>query len=236
MLISCLAAGWEEASPRGGGKSESSCSMLLAQLWEPGVGRGVASLNWMDSSGTRPLAKRLLVPRSLQGRVLQICHHSLFWAHLGVKTTVGQVKHRFHWPGMSADVKSHIRNCATCGVNKGPFRRYRAFLADFRFGAPMDRVAVDVMGPIPISAQGNRYILVLADYFTRWVEAFPSPIRGLRLWLKNWCLTLSAVSVRHWNFTPTRAETLKVPSSRKSADFLRSKRLEQPLTIRVRMA
>ncbi|KAG3119391.1 hypothetical protein PI124_g2477 [Phytophthora idaei] len=33
-------------------------------------------------------------------------------------------------------------------------------------------VVVDAIGPLPTTEPGNMYILVFADYFTRWVEAF----------------------------------------------------------------
>ena len=36
-------------------------------------------------------------------------------------------------------------------------------------------VAVDVLGPFPLSSKGSRYIVVFSDYLTRWVEAFPVP-------------------------------------------------------------
>ena len=39
----------------------------------------------------------------------------------------------------------------------------------------MDRIAVDVMGPMPLTKDGNRYILVIGDYFTRWTEAYSLP-------------------------------------------------------------
>ncbi len=39
----------------------------------------------------------------------------------------------------------------------------------------MERLAVDVMGPLPMSESGNRYIMLVADYFTKWPEAFALP-------------------------------------------------------------
>jgi len=42
-------------------------------------------------------------------------------------------------------------------------------------GYPMQIVATDLVGPLQESDSGNRYILVVANYFTRWAEAFPLP-------------------------------------------------------------
>jgi len=40
---------------------------------------------------------------------------------------------------------------------------------------PMQIIATDLIGPLPESDTGNRYIMVVADYFTRYMEAFPLP-------------------------------------------------------------
>eukprot|EP00731_Ephydatia_muelleri_P033694 Em0035g31a len=40
---------------------------------------------------------------------------------------------------------------------------------------PLQRVAMDIMGPLPETSRGNKYILVIADYFTKWSEAYPIP-------------------------------------------------------------
>ena len=39
----------------------------------------------------------------------------------------------------------------------------------------MERIAVDVLGPLPMTDSGNQYILLAQDYFTKWPEAFPVP-------------------------------------------------------------
>ena len=40
-------------------------------------------------------------------------------------------------------------------------------------GAPLETIACDIVGPIATSRNGNNYILVVADYFTKFVKAYP---------------------------------------------------------------
>ena len=42
-------------------------------------------------------------------------------------------------------------------------------------GAPLDRLSTDIMGPLPETQRHNRYILIVVDYFTKWVEVFLVP-------------------------------------------------------------
>ncbi len=39
----------------------------------------------------------------------------------------------------------------------------------------MERIAIDVLGPLPRTETGNQYTLIAQDYFTRWPEAFALP-------------------------------------------------------------
>ena len=39
----------------------------------------------------------------------------------------------------------------------------------------MERIAIDLTGPLPRTRAGNTSIMVVADYFTKWVEAFALP-------------------------------------------------------------
>ncbi len=36
----------------------------------------------------------------------------------------------------------------------------------------MDRLGIDFLGPLPVSGRGNKHILVIDDYATRWIEAY----------------------------------------------------------------
>lgn len=39
----------------------------------------------------------------------------------------------------------------------------------------MERIAIDIVGPLPVTEQGNKYMLVAMDYFTKWPEVFAIP-------------------------------------------------------------
>ena len=38
---------------------------------------------------------------------------------------------------------------------------------------PFEKISWDLMGPLPVTNSGNKYILMITDLFTKWVEAFP---------------------------------------------------------------
>ena len=39
----------------------------------------------------------------------------------------------------------------------------------------MEMIAIDFLGPLPQTEKGNKHLLVMADYYTKWVEAFALP-------------------------------------------------------------
>jgi transposase InsO family protein len=45
----------------------------------------------------------------------------------------------------------------------------------YNFGAPFERIAIDIAGLFPESDKGNRYLLIAMDYFTKWSEAYAIP-------------------------------------------------------------
>lgn len=58
-------------------------------------------------------------------------------------------------------------------AKKGPSEKGKSPLQVFNVGAPFERVQMAILGPLPTPLSGNKHLLVIVDYFTKWVEAFP---------------------------------------------------------------
>ena len=95
--------------------------------------------------------------------------------HLGADKTLGWLRDRFYWLGHYTHVREWCRDCAVCASRKSPTPSRRAPLQPIATSYPLQLVATDILGPLPESAAGNSYILVVADYFTRFAEAYPIP-------------------------------------------------------------
>ena len=93
--------------------------------------------------------------------------------HFGINATYEQIHQRYFWPGMHNDVKKYVQTCAIC-QSKGKKTRTEP-LRPLQVGKPFERVGIDFVGPLPITSKGNRYIVVLTEYLTKWPEARAVP-------------------------------------------------------------
>ena len=78
---------------------------------------------------------------------------------------------RFYWPGVKRDVERHCQGCPEC-QRVAPRTTARNPLIPMPIiDTPFDCIALDIVGPLPKTSRGHRYILVLVDYATRYPEA-----------------------------------------------------------------
>ena len=135
---------------------------------------GILYRVWEDSCCKREILQ-VVVATVLRKQVFGFLHDSKTGGHFGVNKTIGKIREKFYWPKLRDDVKVWCGQCDVCAVRKGPSRKIKAPLATYVVGLPMERVAIDVLGPLPVSESGNRYILIAMDYFTKWPEAYALP-------------------------------------------------------------
>ena len=67
------------------------------------------------------------------------------------------------------------RHCKVCQQRKPGPGNGRAKLAQCPVGAPLEKIVVDIMGPLPTTDGGNEYIMVVCDYFSKYTEAYAIP-------------------------------------------------------------
>ena len=122
-------------------------------------------------NGEDTAVEQLILPTQCRAAVLRLAHDIPLAGHLGKKKTADRVLRRFFWPGIYRDVQSHCQACERC--QKSTARRpARAPLIPLPImDEPFKRIAMDIVGPLPRSSSGKRYILVICDYATRYPEA-----------------------------------------------------------------
>ena len=99
-------------------------------------------------------------------------HATLIGGHLGRNRTLARLSQRFYWSGMADDVGDWLRNCTTCMKRKSPAGRHLP-LGNIPTGHRWDRIAMDILDVCDPTPDGFCYILVIADYFSKWTEVFP---------------------------------------------------------------
>ena len=117
------------------------------------------------------------IPRDAYKKIAA-CHNS-GQGHFGVELTLKKLKDRFkkegRWPQQREHVKSFIRNCPCCQL----MSQIRTPILTAKFTtstySSMERIYIDSIGPLTEDSKGNKYIIVIIDGFTRWVELYPVP-------------------------------------------------------------
>ena len=114
---------------------------------------------------------QLLVPKPAREQLFLSYHASLFGGHLGRNRALARLAHHFYWSGMSDDVKEWLGQCTVCIKRKSSTGRHHP-LGNIPTGHRWDHIAMDILDVCDPTPDGYRYILVIADYFSKWTEAF----------------------------------------------------------------
>ena len=70
---------------------------------------------------------------------------------------------------MQQTVQKYIANCEVC-QHEGKRQKNEA-LQTIQVNQPFEKIGIDIVEPLPKTAQKNRYIVAAMDYLTKWPEA-----------------------------------------------------------------
>ncbi|VDI47499.1 Hypothetical predicted protein [Mytilus galloprovincialis] len=152
------------------------CSPSIKHLWnckhQLVLKNGILCYKWLDPFHSRLL---LVVSRSLRHKILENCHDTKLSEHFGQTNTIERLKQNYIWYGLRENARNYVKSCHTCNVNKKANVKPKGPLGQFHAGIPMEKLHMDILGPLHESSSANKYVLVLVDQFTKWMEMFPLP-------------------------------------------------------------
>lgn len=113
----------------------------------------------------------LYVPKAKRHDIIKRTHQVAINAHPGVVATCAKLRELYWWPDMQENVKQVIAACKVCRTQKidragpsGQMHHHQVF-------GPGEKVAIDLIERVTESLNGNSYIIVAIDMFTRFVDA-----------------------------------------------------------------
>jgi hypothetical protein len=123
--------------------------------------------------GPGEVTGRVVLPPAWREQAMRQCHDQPSGGHMGHEATSQKLRMRFWWPGLASDVQQWVARCGVCSQVRGPNPSIVAPLCPLDVGEPLSRLAIDIVGPLPKTRGGNRFILTMVDAFTKWAEAAP---------------------------------------------------------------
>lgn len=119
--------------------------------------------------------QQVVIPPPLREEVLAAMHDEMTAAHQGFTRTLLSVKCRFYWKSMARDIENWIKSCRTCSSRNRPGKATKTPMILREVDSAFDTIVIDIVGPLKKSANGNRWILTVEDYLSKWPEAIPLP-------------------------------------------------------------
>lgn len=141
---------------------------LLYRMWRP------SQSSETDESTLNDFAQeQLVLPRECRSQVIALAHDIPLAGHLGREKTLSRLRQRFYWPGLYTDVDHHCATCSECQKTARSIHQRVPLISIPVIEEPFRFIAMDVIGPLERTEKGNRYILTVVDYATRYPEAVP---------------------------------------------------------------
>lgn len=116
---------------------------------------------------------KIYVPEGLVDLLFNYYHCSSFGGHPGQNRTVSRVLEHFYRPNLIQLIRERVKNCEICLKCKPVNKKFEGELVSGISKYAMEKLYVDLAGPLVTSKQGNKYILIAVDDFTKYVWLIP---------------------------------------------------------------
>jgi hypothetical protein len=107
-------------------------------------------------------------------KIFQEIHDKPIGGHLGMNRTYDRLKLFTSWPGMKQELEEYIRECEICQKNKNTQNKTKMPMKLTTTPEVVwEKCALDIVGPLTQTLDGNRYILTFQDELSKYTLAIP---------------------------------------------------------------
>ena len=119
---------------------------------------------------------RLCIPNiPYRNTVIHDNHDLPIAGHPGFVQTYSKIARSYYWPGMSKDIRKHVKECDACQrtkvSNQSPIGELHPLPIPQR---PWQSIGMDYLGSIPVSKSGNDMVLIAVDRLTKMAHFIPT--------------------------------------------------------------
>ena len=106
-------------------------------------------------------------------QILYEYHDSPTGGHQGVTRTLNRIRLQHNWRGITAEVEDYISKCEYCQKNKLSRKTKMLLIITDTPERPFEKCALDIVGPLTVTSNGNKYLLTFQDNLTKFSKAIP---------------------------------------------------------------
>ena len=114
---------------------------------------------------------KIVVPEKLRLELIR-SYHEIDSSHAGTDKTFSMIKPYYFWPKMFYDVVNYIKTCHLCQLYKPKNQKSKAPHKPIHPYSKLSEWQTDILGQLPSSTKGNKYIFLFIDRSSKLVEAF----------------------------------------------------------------
>ena len=127
---------------------------------------------WRVVENGKVQSLQLVVPECDRRKIMELNHSSILSGHFKFEKTIDRIRRRFYWPKMNVEILKFIEECMICQKTSNTKNKPKIPLNPIRPSFPLEIVNTDIKGPLKVSKNGFKYILVVIDHFTKWVVLY----------------------------------------------------------------
>lgn len=111
-------------------------------------------------------------------KILIEFHNTISAGHMGWNKMYNAIRKYYSWTNMVSDIKNHVINCEICQKSKITRHTKQPIIISSTPTAAFGNIAIDHVGKLVTSAQGNSYIFTAICVLTKYAIAIPVPDTG----------------------------------------------------------